>query len=209
MVRKTGFLVLIGVGLTLMACSLSVSPTVTPSLTIPATLTPLSPTEPAATSTLPPTSTSLPPTAPSLSDTPPLPANPVVARIFLIAIGDNGKSGVKIGCGDSVVGVDVQLNPTVAVLRAALTKLFSIKDQFYGMSGLDNALYQSNLKVDDLNIVNQTAMIALSGSLSMGGECDIPRVKAQLEQTALQFSTIKAIQITLNGKPLDDVLSLK
>jgi hypothetical protein len=43
----------------------------------------------------------------------------------------------------------------------------------------------------------------------MGGECDTPRVRAQLEQTILQFPTVTEADIFINGKPLADVLSLK
>jgi hypothetical protein len=43
----------------------------------------------------------------------------------------------------------------------------------------------------------------------MGGECDTPRVQAQLEQTILQFPTVTEAAIFINGKPLQDVLSLK
>jgi spore germination protein GerM len=43
----------------------------------------------------------------------------------------------------------------------------------------------------------------------MGGECDTPRVQAQIEQTILQFPTVKEVVIFINGKHLSDVLSLK
>jgi len=43
----------------------------------------------------------------------------------------------------------------------------------------------------------------------MGGECDTPRVQAQLEQTVLQFPTVTDAAIFINGRPLADVLSLK
>jgi spore germination protein GerM len=103
----------------------------------------------------------------------------------------------------------VSITPTEAVLRAALTKLLSIKTRFYGESGLYNSLYQSNLSIESLIIQNGVATIRLSGTISMGGECDTPRFQAQLEQTALQFSTVKQVSIFINGKPLSEVLSSK
>jgi len=130
-------------------------------------------------------------------------------KIFLIAINDNGVSGKMIGCGDSAVAVNVEVPYTQGVLRAALDKLLSIKDQYYGQSGLYNVLYQSNLKIDSLTIKDEEAIIHLTGKLTLGGECDDPRVQAELEQTALQFSTVKKVSIFLNGKPLKDVLSEK
>jgi hypothetical protein len=129
--------------------------------------------------------------------------------IFLIAVDDNGQSGSLVGCGDSAVPVQVQTPPTSQVLQAALVSLLSIKDQYYGQSGLYNALYQSDLQVDSITIVAGKASVYLTGTLLIGGECDIPRVQAQLEQTILQFPTVTEADIFINGKPLADVLSLK
>lgn len=142
----------------------------------------------------------------------PVPTDAPVAhtvQIFLIAVDDNGQSGSLVGCGDSAVSVQVQTPPTSQVLQAALEALLSMKDQFYGQSGLYNALYQSDLKVDSIKIVAGKASVYLSGTLLMGGECDTPRVQAQLEQTVLQFPTVTEADIFINGKPLADVLSLK
>jgi hypothetical protein len=130
-------------------------------------------------------------------------------QIFLIAINDNGQSGDLIGCGDSVVPVQVEITPTYGVLKAALAALLSIKDLYYGESGLYNALYQADLQVDKVNIVAGKAEVYLTGTMMMGGECDIPRVQGQLEQTVLQFSNITEADIYINGRPLADVLSLK
>ena len=130
-------------------------------------------------------------------------------KVFLIAIDDNGKAGKKIGCGDSVVAVTRPITATPGVLRAALESLFAIKDTYYGQSGLYNALAQSDLHVQGITIAMGVATIKLTGTVKMGGECDIPRVEAQLTETALQFSTVKVASIFVNGRPLKDVLSLK
>lgn len=103
--------------------------------------------------------------------------------------------------------MDVPIAPTVAVLRAALNQLLALKSQYYGESGLYNALYQSNLTVGDLNIVNGEAIIYLEGTFLQGGTCDSPRIQAQLEQTALQFSTVSSVSIYINNKPLKTLLS--
>ncbi|MBI2410553.1 MAG: GerMN domain-containing protein [Candidatus Kerfeldbacteria bacterium] len=130
-------------------------------------------------------------------------------NLYLIAQEDNGQSGEKIGCGDSSIAVETTITSTVPTITAALEKLLSLKDQFYGKSGLYNALYQSNLKVDRVAIEGEKAIVHLSGTLIQGGECDSPRVKAQLEDTALQFENIKEVEIFMNDEPLDEVLSLK
>ncbi len=135
--------------------------------------------------------------------------NPQTVQIFLIAMDDNGGSGAKVGCGDSVVPVQVQIPPTRGVLKAALEALLANKDQFYGQSGLYNSLYQSDIKLESVAIKEGKATIQLSGALKLGGECDNPRVEAQILQTALQFSTVSEVEVFLNGKPLKEALSLK
>jgi hypothetical protein len=130
-------------------------------------------------------------------------------QVFLIAVGDNGQSGNLIGCGDSAIPVQVAIPATEGVLRAALQALFSVKDQYYGQSGLYNALYQSDIQVGTVTIESGTAIINLTGTLGLGGECDNPRVEAQIEQTAFQFPTVKRVLVFLNGRALEDVLSLK
>jgi hypothetical protein len=133
---------------------------------------------------------------------------PQLVKIFLIAIEDNGISGEKVGCGDSAVPVQVQIPHTLGVLKAALESLLSIKDQFYGQSGLYNALYQSDLRIKSVSIKEGKATIQLTGSIKLGGECDNPRLLAQLKSTALQFSTVSDAAIFINGKPIEEVLSL-
>ncbi len=158
-----------------------------------------------------PTNTSIPPTPlPSLtpSPTPTTSQGATSVKIFLIALNDNGASGKKIGCNDSVIPVLIYIDPTLGVLRASLNELFKMEGQReYGLSGLYNSLYQSHLSIDSLNIINREAIVKLKGTLSSGGVCDDPRIKAQLEEAALQFKTIDRVSVFINGIPLDQVLS--
>ncbi len=131
------------------------------------------------------------------------------ASIYLIAVGDAGQSGELIGCDDSAVPVEVEIEPTIAPLTAALERLFAFDPEAEGYPELYNVFQQSDLTVDGINIVAGEATIALSGELVLGGVCDNPRVEAQLERTALQYSTVDQVSITLNGEPLEDVLSLQ
>ena len=130
-------------------------------------------------------------------------------KIFLIALEDNGQSGILVGCGDSAVPVTVIIPRTQGVLKAALEKLLSIKEQYYGESGLYNALYQSDLKLKSVTIDQGKAIIHLTGTVMLGGVCDAPRVEAQIKQTALQFSTVSDVEVFINDIPLEDVLSQK
>lgn len=128
-------------------------------------------------------------------------------QIYLVALEDNGQSGQKIGCSDSLVPIEINIEPTNAPLTAALEQLLHPEAPYYGQSGLYNAFYQSDLSIDGIDIENEQATIALSGTLIVGGVCDTPRIRGQLEQTALQYNTISSVDIFLNGEPLEVVLS--
>lgn len=186
------------------------SPIVTVTSQIPAnTATPviISPTEqvnPTATRAIP-SPTPVLPTATQVPRTPTQAQQTV--KIFLIALEDNGQTGPVVGCGDSVIPVTVVIPSTQGVLKAALGKLLSIGEQYYGESGLYNALYQSDLQLKGVTIDQGKAIIHLTGALMLGGVCDAPRVEAQIEQTALQFSTVSSVEVFINEIPLEDVLS--
>jgi hypothetical protein len=126
-------------------------------------------------------------------------------NIYLIAVGDDGQSGEEIGCDDSVVPVEAPIEPTIAPLRAALNKLLSLNTRKYGQSGLYNALYRSDLTLEDVGIFNRQAVIRLSGTLTLGGVCDEPRVRAQLEETALQYATVDSVSIFINAVRLEEM----
>ena len=205
-----------------LACGAPFAPAPPTASPPPAATQELSPTPP-----LSPTLTPLPPSptldAPALTFTPlppsltpstvpdtltPLPKTMRV-KIFLIALSDDGASGLPVGCGDSAVPVEVEVPYTQGVLRAALSRLLEIDGPYYGQSGLYNALYQSELSAGEIAIQDGLAVIQLEGSLLIGGMCDAPRVQAQIEQTALQFSTVQQVAVFVNGVPLHELLSTK
>ena len=153
-----------------------------------------------------PTAQQVPPTSTAPA---PTTATEQFVKIVLIALEDNGQSGTLVGCGDSAIPITVSIPRTQGVLRAALEKLFSAKQQFYGESGYYNGLYQSDLQVAKVVIEQGKAIIHLTGTLMLGGTCDAPRVEAQIEQTALQFSTVNDVAVYVNDVPLEEALSTK
>jgi hypothetical protein len=177
-------------------------PTATTTLA-PSTMPPAMTTNGSSTAPIP-TSTS---TSSSLPGTPSPTPSEMSVKIFLIALEDHGRAGPGVGCGDSAVSVTVHAPYSTGVLRAALTSLLNLHDRYYGESGLYNALSSSRLTAGDIAILSGVATIHLSGTFSMGGECDAPRIEAQLKQTALQFSTVRDVSIFINNRPLEDLLS--
>ena len=129
-------------------------------------------------------------------------------KVVYIADGDDGNIGEKVGCGDSAVAVG-RLAQAASDAEAALRLLLADKSEKYGTTALRNALWQSTLTLDSVAVVDKTADVKLSGDLQLAGVCDIPRVKAQLENTVKESSGVTTVNITINGKTLDEVLSLK
>jgi hypothetical protein len=129
--------------------------------------------------------------------------------VYYVAVGDNGVSGPQIGCGDSLVATTTapvrfrdQVGPSIGALLAN-------KSRDVGMSGLVNVLYESYLTYLGGELDGSTITIYLSGQFMLGGVCDIPRAKAQLEYTAMAASAATSAQVFVDGRPIDEVLSLK
>lgn len=129
--------------------------------------------------------------------------------IYYVATEDNGITGSLIGCGDSLVANNTSPTTTSDVIKSSFEQLLAGKDQFIGQSGLYNALYQSDLTYVSSSVANDTVTVNLTGTLKLGGECDNPRVKAQLEETAKTAAGVSSVVINLNDKPLSDSLSLQ
>ncbi len=131
------------------------------------------------------------------------------SRIFLVALGDNGASGERIGCGDSLVPVTTEIpNPTTIEERIGLTltQLFSLRGTAYGKSGLSTALAASRLTVDRVTIQNGVAAVYRSGTLTLGGVCDDARAVAQIAATASRFQGVSRAEIIFNGGPLTNAV---
>ncbi|WP_440165178.1 hypothetical protein [Arthrobacter sp. SAFR-044] len=197
------------------APSASAGTSTSPSTTAGATTT-ATPTTPGSTSAAPTTPAAAPPSSVPTSPPPTqepaptgLPEQVAPLTVYYVAVGDNGVSGPMIGCGDSLVATTTapvrftdQVGPSVGTLLAN-------KSRDVGLSGLINALYQSNLTYLGGELNGSTISIWLSGQFMLGGVCDVPRAKAQLEYTAMAASGATNAQVFVNGRPIDEVLSLK
>lgn len=128
-------------------------------------------------------------------------------KLFFIAVDDNGASGKKIGCNDSVVPVDVEVGRSPGTLRTAYNRLLNTREESYGERNLSNPLSKSRLRVKSIVIRNRTAIIKLTGRLVSAGACEDPRIEAQLTETALQFPTVRRVSVFVNNVPLGRLLS--
>ena len=103
-------------------------------------------------------------------------------KIYLVAVGDDGKTGKKIGCGDSLVFVTRTIKKTTAPLTAALRELLSTPQHAEGITKLENFWKGRNLKVMSVAIRNKTATIHISGEVFVSGVCDLPRSNRRSKQ---------------------------
>ena len=80
-------------------------------------------------------------------------------NVYLVALGDQGRSGQLIGCEDSLVPVQQEIEPTVAPLQSALELLLINDPRIFPDTGLYNALSHSDLSVESIDIENGEATI--------------------------------------------------
>lgn len=128
-------------------------------------------------------------------------------RVFLIAPEDGGALGRKVGCSDSAVPVEVQLPTSRPALEGSLEALFGLESRYHGASGLYNPLYASPLEIETVQRVGSEARIRLGGYVELGGDCDGPRMLAQLTETVLQFPDVQRVTFFLGDKPLRQLLA--
>ncbi len=142
-----------------------------------------------------------------------VPQNSSIARVQIPLLIDSGNAnygGTVIGC-DKVVMTDRDVSVTTGPLTAVYTALFSDKTPWPPIDSPGNFIStRDDLKFDHVDIVQGVANVYLTGSVGpLGGVCDDPRLKAQIEQAALQFPTVLSVQSYLNGVKTDLVFSEK
>lgn len=105
----------------------------------------------------------------------------------------------KRGC-DYVWMIDRYVAPTPAPLNAAYRELFAFSGDLDFYQGNYIVRNHPNLKFDKALIENRVAKVYLTGSLSeIETDCDQDRMRVQVEETALQYPTVDAVLIYLNG----------
>jgi hypothetical protein len=138
-------------------------------------------------------------------------------RIFLVELDAGGeeaaetpRAGDTFGCGDRLRAVAVPVAtegvPTEGRIAAALGSLLAAS----GGRGLYSALEGSELEVERVEAVEGVEglfRVHLRGQLRLGGVCDNPRVRAQLEATARQFAGVEDVEIEIDGRPLESFLT--
>lgn len=196
--RTLALLVALTAGISLSACT-SPEPAPTPGTSSAApssSAVPAPNTAPTNTRSSTPTSSSAQPSTAALT-------------IFYVAVDDQGKSGPKIGCGDSMVATESAPETFTDQVEASIKMLLNDRSSEHGQSGLVNALAASDLRFIDSKISGDEVAIDLSGTVSSGGTCDDPRIIEQLKYTAKTAAGVGSARILIDGIDIGKVLSQK
>ncbi|HEX8993878.1 MAG TPA: GerMN domain-containing protein [Candidatus Paceibacterota bacterium] len=134
---------------------------------------------------------------------PPQPETMTIKIPLLVDASDTHYEGAIIGC-DKVVMVDKTVPKTADILTAALHELFARKNPWEPWAGTPSNFLSAHTELvfDHATVERGVATIYLTGRIGpLGGVCDDPRTRTELEQTALQFPTIQSVQFYLDGEP--------
>lgn len=136
------------------------------------------------------------------------------ATVYWVApAGQSG--GIEFpGCGEVLIEDTVPVSDAgalgdPALVEAALQALFEERNFDVGGDGLMNALYQSELTVQDVTIEGDNVTVDLAGQPMSGGTCADPQIIAQLENTALANAGTYTAEIFVAGEPIRDFMSQK
>ncbi len=155
--------------------------------------------------------TPTPTTPPAQTPAAPADANDTNATtVYMIKFEDDGKSknSIKVGCGDSAipvattVGYKYDKTNVVASINAALIALQSTTATQYSTQNLQNTAASSAWtiqKVDKPVNNGDPYLVHMKGTFTFGGTCDMPRVRAQIEETVKKAALGNPTTIVWNG----------
>ena len=139
------------------------------------------------------------------------PAAAPAVTAYYVLLDDGGRNGVRFGCNDSLVGIRHQSSTGGEGLPAAVGALLDTPGSAAVGTHepeLYNALAGSRLKFLSGSFDGTTVTVYLAGTLRPGGACDLPRLEAQLTQTAVAAVGAIRAEIYVNGLTLTEVLGL-
>lgn len=136
------------------------------------------------------------------------------ASVYWVSLAGSGHDGVEFpGCGDQLVETTVPAQGSGQVgsaerVEAGIKALLANEDYEHS-DGLVNALYQSELTLQDVTLEGDTVVVELSGQPISAGTCDDPRIISQLEYTAATNAGAYTARVLVDGTPIQEHLSQK
>ncbi|WP_354155674.1 hypothetical protein [Arthrobacter sp. UYEF6] len=125
---------------------------------------------------------------------------------YYVLLDDGGAGGVRFGCNDSLAGVRRTVAGSAEPLANAMRALLDGAAE--PTPGLYNSLSGSTLTFLSGTFDGTSVTVYLSGSIRPAGVCDIPRIEAQLTQTAVASVGAIRADVYVNGVGLAEALRL-
>ncbi len=136
------------------------------------------------------------------------------ATVYWVSPAGSGHQGIEFpGCGELLVESTVKASSSGEVgtaerVEAGIEAL--LEDRTYEHSnGLVNALYQSELSVQDVSIEGDTVTVDLTGQPMSAGSCADPQIIGQLEYTATANAGTYTAEVLVDGTPIQEFMSQK
>ncbi len=116
---------------------------------------------------------------------------------------NNSKLDPEVSC-NKVFAVEREILKTPAVGQAALENLLKGPTDTEKAEGYSTSI-NPEVKIQKLIIDNGTAKVDFDEQLEfqVGGSCRVAAIRAQITQTLKQFSTVKEVIISINGRTED------
>jgi len=116
---------------------------------------------------------------------------------------NNNKLDPQISC-NKVFAVEREVPKTVAVGKDALNELLKGPTQDEKNQGFFTSI-NSGVKIQSLTIDSGTAYVDFDSQLEyqVGGSCKVSAIRAEITETLKQFSTVKNVIISINGRTED------
>jgi hypothetical protein len=136
------------------------------------------------------------------------------ATVYWVSLAGSGHDGVEFpGCGDLLVESTVKAKGSGEVgsterVEAGVEALLANREYEHS-DGLVNALYQSELSLEDVSLTGDTVTVELTGQPMSSGTCDDPRIIAQLEYTAATNAGAYTAEVLVDGTPIQEFMSQK
>jgi len=129
----------------------------------------------------------------------PIESEKIKIKVFF----NNNKLDPEISC-NKVFPVEREIIKTSAIARAALTELLAGETRAENEAGFTTSL-NPDVKIQALTIENGVAKVDFNEQLQaqVGGSCKVTAIRAQISETLKQFSSVKDVIISINGRSED------
>lgn len=114
-------------------------------------------------------------------------------------------AGLNFACSTTMSSTERRIPKTVAVGYAALTELLAGPNTQETRDNWTTSI-PVGVSIKSLTITDGVAKVQFSSNLESGGSCRVSLIRAQIEATLKQFSTVTSVIISTEGKTPEESL---